>query len=389
MGDSTGTRRRLGVSACVMLFASACGGSNQPAPQQPAGTGLQEGAPWPMFRHDLQHSGRTPHEGPSAPRLRWRFSPAAPDTLSNNCPPAIAADGTIYIASSIAVNAITAEGTLKWTFPVSERCHGSPLIAADGTIYVGGAALHALTPEGTERWQYRPMQDELGGSPAIATDGTIYICSKAFGLDALAPDGSVRWTFPIRPNVTTSPAVAKDGTIYVAGEQKIFALTPSGQKKWEAPIAESGGIIPVIAENGDIYALSREMLSAFSPAGALKWRATIANLAPQYPPAVATDGTLWLITWEALFQYGPDGAERQRLDAYAGSLEMPVVDAKGVTYFASANCTMHAVDSSGTETWTVAETPAVPSCGSPVMDAKGTLYFTSPSGGLIAVGEEP
>ena len=379
---------RLVVSAC-MIFVSACGGSNQPAPQQPAGTGLQEGAPWPMFRHDLQHSGRTPHQGPRAPRVRWRFSPDAPLPLSNNCPPAIAADGTIYIRSSTAVNAITAEGMLKWTFPVSERCVGSPLIAADGTIYVSGDALHALTPEGTERWQYRAMQDELSGSPAIASDGTLYICSEGFGLHALAPDGSVRWTFPIRPQVGTSPAVAKDGTIYVAGEQKIFAVTPSGQKKWEAPLVESGGVIPVIAENGDIYALSREALTAFSPAGAPQWSATIANLAPQYPPAVATDGTLWLITWEALLQYGPDGVERQRLDAYSHSLEMPLVDAKGVTYFATANCTMHAVDSSGTETWTVAGTPAVPSCGSPVLDAKGTLYFTSPSGGLIAVGDEP
>jgi outer membrane protein assembly factor BamB len=198
----TGTRRRLVVSACVMLLASACGGSNEPPPQQPAGTGLQLEAPWPMFRHDLQHSGRTPYEGPTAPRLRWRFSPAAPNTLSNNCPPAIAADGTIYIRSSTAVNAITAEGMLKWTFPVSERCVGSPLIAADGTIYVAGAALHALTPEGNERWQYRPMQDELGGSPAIASDGTLYICSEGYGLHALAPDGSVRWTFPIGPRAS-------------------------------------------------------------------------------------------------------------------------------------------------------------------------------------------
>ena len=142
------------------------------------------------------------------------------------------------------MNALTAEGVLKWIFPVRDRCGGSPLIAADGTIYVAGAQLHALTPEGTERWHYQSMQDELGGSPAIASDGTIYVGSEAFGLHALAPDGSLRWTFPIQGGVKTSPAVAKDGTIYFGGRDKIVALSPSGEKKWETPVGDSQHMHP-------------------------------------------------------------------------------------------------------------------------------------------------
>jgi outer membrane protein assembly factor BamB len=70
-------------------------------------------------------------------------------------------------------------------------------------------------------------------------------------------------------------------------------------------------------------------------------------------------------------------------------MDMPLVDAKGVVYFATSNCTIHAVDDSGNETWTLAGIPAPSSCGSPVMDALGTLYFTSVSGVLLAVGDAP
>jgi outer membrane protein assembly factor BamB len=282
-----------------------------------------------MFRHDLRHSGRSDYEGPRAPQVRWRFTPPSPEVLSSYCPPVVAADGTIYIESSTAVNAVTPEGTLKWRFPAGATCQGSPLIAADGTIYVGGAILHALTPEGTERWKFQPMADELGGAPAIASDGTVYVCSEGFGLHALAPDGSLRWTFPVQPDVKTSPAIADDGTIYLAGDDKIFGVSPSGQKRWEAPISSSQHFVPMLAKD-----------------------------------------------------------LQQRLESYSLWLDMPLVDSQGVAYFATADCTVHAVDRDGNEKWTLAIT-SVPSCGSPVMDAKGTLYFTSPSGVLIAVGDAP
>jgi len=307
--------------------------------------------------------------------------------LSNYCPPVIAADGTIYIASSTAVNAVTPEGTLKWRFPVGERCQGSPLIAADGTIYAGGAILHALTPEGTERWKFQPMVDELGGAPAIASDGTVYVCSEGYGLHALAPDGSLRWTFAFLPSVKTSPAVADDGTIYLAAENKILAVSPSGQKKWEAPISRSQGVVPMLAKDGVILAAFDQTLAAFSPAGTPLWGTAIPELVAQMPPAFADDGNLWISTWHALLRYGPDGSLRQRLEAYSLWLEMPLVDSQGVAYFATPDCTVHAVDRDGNEKWTLAT--SVPSCGSPVMDAKGTLYFTSPSGVLIAVGDAP
>ena len=63
-------------------------------------TGLQlltDESPWPMFRHDAQHTGRSPYVGPAWPQLRWRYPTSSCAVVESS--PAIAGDGTIYIGS--------------------------------------------------------------------------------------------------------------------------------------------------------------------------------------------------------------------------------------------------------------------------------------------------
>ena len=51
--------------------------------------------PWPMFRHDLQHTGRSPYGSIQKPIVKWTFQTQGPVTSS----PAIGEDGTIYFGS--------------------------------------------------------------------------------------------------------------------------------------------------------------------------------------------------------------------------------------------------------------------------------------------------
>jgi len=51
-------------------------------------------SPWPMFQHDLQHTGRSPHTGPSVPDQKWTYE-AGYVVFS----PAVGVDGTVYVAS--------------------------------------------------------------------------------------------------------------------------------------------------------------------------------------------------------------------------------------------------------------------------------------------------
>ncbi|MEM2089043.1 MAG: PQQ-binding-like beta-propeller repeat protein, partial [Thermoproteota archaeon] len=51
--------------------------------------------PWPMFMHDLQHTGRSPYLGAQTNNTRWRFQTGGWIVSS----PAIGYDGTIYVGS--------------------------------------------------------------------------------------------------------------------------------------------------------------------------------------------------------------------------------------------------------------------------------------------------
>src|SRR5574337_519147 len=90
--------------------------------------------PWPMFRHDLQHTGRSPYVSVQKPVLKWTFQTEGPITSS----PAIGDDGTIYVGSKDKkLYAINRNGNLKWTFETQGEVDSSPAIRKDGTILFG------------------------------------------------------------------------------------------------------------------------------------------------------------------------------------------------------------------------------------------------------------
>lgn len=155
--------------------------------------GLQD-SPWPMFSHDVRHTGRSPYDTSMNEGIeRWKFE--AEPIISS---PAIAKDGTIYIGSCISCEtlrgtlyAINPDGTLKWRFETSNSIDSSPAIAKDGTIYVGDddGYLYAIYPNGTEKWSFG-IHGNTFSSPAIGSDGIIYIGSNNGKLYAVYPNGT-------------------------------------------------------------------------------------------------------------------------------------------------------------------------------------------------------
>ena len=51
--------------------------------------------PWPMYRHDLHHTGRSPYVGSQTNKIKWTFQAEAAISSS----PVIGIDGTIYFGS--------------------------------------------------------------------------------------------------------------------------------------------------------------------------------------------------------------------------------------------------------------------------------------------------
>ena len=161
-------------------------------------------SPWPMFRQNPQHTGRSPYSGPESAYLKWSFTTG--DYIPSS--PTIGADGTIYVGShDNNLYALNPNGHKKWSFNTSGFVISSPAIGADGTIYVGSAdnRLYAVNPDGSEQWSFTTYSP-VTSSPAIGADGTIYFGSNDGYLYAVNPDGSEQWSFTTWGAIPSSPA---------------------------------------------------------------------------------------------------------------------------------------------------------------------------------------
>jgi outer membrane protein assembly factor BamB len=260
--------------------------------------------------------------------------------------PAIGPDGTIYIMPENGdLHAFDRNGTLKWIFPMKGNGGppASPVVGSDGTIYIGAERLYAVNPDGTLRWKYNTGY-YMDGPPAIAPDGTIYVPSQGYlyalehgggfkwrvlaqseypigsapaiakngtiyantfdgVLHAIAPDGSVLWTYKtegIVTDVPSSPAIGRDGTIYFggAGEYQgkggyFYAVRPNGSLVWKY-FAGCDQTAPSIDGDGTIYFGSNGCgtIHALNPDGTVKW-SLYANAYMRSAPAIGAGNRLY------------------------------------------------------------------------------------------------
>jgi outer membrane protein assembly factor BamB len=294
---------------------------------------------WPMFHHDLAHTGESSSTVPDTNQTLWTFfaggaivsSPTVADGIvyvgsSNNITYALnastsalvwkyttgnsiilssaaVADGIVYIGSEdgdvYALNAST--GTLVWNRKVGSLVWSSPTVA-NGIVYVGSGlggnsgvdALNAST--GTLVWSYS-TGDEVVSSPAV-DNGVLFVGSVNGDVYALnATDGTYIWSYQTGSYVVASAAVT-DGVVYVETDgngnvnlnSTTYALSAStGTLLWSFP---SGCSCSPAVANGIVYAGgSDEKLYALNAStGACVWKYTTGE-----PSSPAIAGGLVLV----------------------------------------------------------------------------------------------
>ena len=130
---------------------------------------------WPMFQHDIQHTGRTLATGNPAGTIAWTFNTGAAIYAS----PVLGSNGEIYIGNySARLFCLDRQGNEIWTYPTDGVIESSVAIGADGCLYFGdlNGVFYSLWPKGSERWRFQ-AGDGIYSSPTIAPDGTIYFTS--------------------------------------------------------------------------------------------------------------------------------------------------------------------------------------------------------------------
>ncbi len=312
---------------------------------------------------------------------------------------------------------------------------------------VGGSPVPsgAATPSEPDRvaWRIRIPLDYFFHTPGIGPDGTIYVPNLYGTTQAIAPDGSTRWTFPA--GGTGSPiSVMGDGTVIVAGggpgavggTDGIFAINPNGTLKWAFTKTDDYLIAgPSIGPDGNVYAVtdstgigffsltpagslryakgqftdhgSLGQALAFGPdrvyfgfdmqglepasffaydfAGNLRWTVGSADDPPQ--PAAGPNGNVVFRAFpsnqgKSLFSYSPAGQRVFAFYEFPGNVQdAPNVGPDNVVYSVRNLSTMLALNPNGTVKWRHTDGGIM---FEPVVDPTNRVVFT---GGRVTYGE--
>jgi outer membrane protein assembly factor BamB len=194
-------------------------------------------SPWPMYGHDVYHTGRSPYSTTDNPLAeKWRYL-LQEDSFYSGL--AIDHNGTIYVGSSVYLYAVYQNGSLKWQQNyLYLGTESTPAIDENGVLYIGTIwdmpnYLYAIySKNGTQKWKYS-VGNDITSSPAIGSNGTIYFGDWSGYVHAVNPDGTRKWVYHTGDVVTSSPAIGNDGTIYVGShDDYVYAFYPNGTVKW-------------------------------------------------------------------------------------------------------------------------------------------------------------
>ncbi len=343
--------------------------------------------PWPMFHHDMKHTGRSAYVGPNTPIEQWRFLLNTTEGVSS---PAIAEDGTIYIGSySRGFYAISSRGKYKWTF-LCKPISSSPAIDSEGVIYLGaGSFLYAINPDGTEKWKYQIGFNWVSSPVVGPLDNSIYIGASDSCLYKINSNGTLKWRFKAGDIIKSSPAIDDSGVIYVGCyDYYLYAIDSMGNLKWRYKTNDTVFSSPAICESTIYFGSTDSLLYALNYRGVCKWKYKTGGRILS-TPAIGKAGAIYVGSEDGyLYAINPDGSLRWKFKVgNSGIVSSPLVDGNETVYTGSAREKFFvAIDSSGNEKWRLTIPGSLQS--SPAISADGAIYFqTHYPSYLMAIGE--
>ena len=272
---------------------------------------------WPMFRHDLNHTGYSTSQVPDDPSVHWTFQAVNGFESSP-----VVAYGMVFIGSDDHnVYALKEDtGELVWNFTTGRSVRATPSIA-DGRIFFGSwdgrfYALDAYT--GNPLWIFdRPSKENdrayYDSSPAVdVIEGMVYTGAQVsnpaiddkhqefFCLNMTTGEMIWNMTDPNRAAQQSSPAVSGDAVIISLGERVLSLDKRTGQRIWEFPTPDNIFFSSPAVANDTVFIQGLDSDSIFALDrfnGLLKWKIESPSGAAVSSPAYH-NGVVFIGSWD-------------------------------------------------------------------------------------------
>ncbi|MEW6061772.1 MAG: PQQ-binding-like beta-propeller repeat protein [Bacteroidota bacterium] len=339
-------------------------------------------APWPMYRHDPQLTGRSQYVGPTkgiiVDTLKYkRYLPASVSIDAND---------NIYIPFSSGESDIYCYSlkfdTLKWKLKLPTntlKIPTTPTITKNNSILYTSTRLYSISDSGKLQWQVQSQKEVAGGlNVQIDKSGNIYYIEQAgttatATLYCVSPTGQLQWSFADERLLygICSPAFSPDGnTLYLQAGTNTTTLIAydisSKSIKWTfegLPLFST----PIVDNQGNIYfqkntvTTSLDTFYCLTKDGKVRWKYIFPKKDQQafqylYEPTIDYDGNVYILsTKDTLVSLTNDGLVRWKLPltAYGGCYYSIVCDRNNNIYFVTGNHFLLSVSKAGSINWSI------------------------------------
>ena len=308
---------------------------------------------------------------------KWRFE--TPGVITGT--PTVDTDGTLYFgiqppvanvnSDSIpehSLFAVDTEGLEKWSLPLGE-ISGSPAIAEDGTLYVASSqievsgtpaqisiqhAVHAINPDSTAQWSYT-TDTAVTSSLAIDHHGRLYFGTEDGQVHAIDAHRQLLWSYATGAAIHSSPAIDADGRVYIgSSDGYLYALNsdPEATERliWRYETGAAVNASPILghdvlyvgSDSGYVYALDLDP----NAVERLVWR-FFAHGTVDAAPALGANGTIYFGSGDDhVYAVNSDGQLQWHYRTGADVDTAPVISTQQVLYVGSLDGSVYVFSTS-------------------------------------------